>query len=413
VSDCASVGSVTRSVRAVAYLTLLSSAGCLLFSDPINTAPTVSLSCTQEAFSTVCAQGQEPPSFFRQANVQFQATVSDPNQDASTLELAWYVTQDCEPVPSGLAAGPKVGLTQFPFLPTDLGHVCVTAVVTDRQGASAKASRDFEVVDQPPVAGLDVVPTAGLVLPEPGQPLMLPLFAKVTFTGAGSKDPDDDPNQLTYGWSVYSGTTQLSMPGCPDPGKPHLCTFTAASAGDYRVQLVVFDPYPSFKRSDPPAEQAIRVATDQLPNIVLDLAQPSPPTSLNDAPLQLLAGFDNSFSINRVEDDGDPFPSSDPARPYPTPPAGFLWSYQTGTDPSFHRLIGETGPYFTLRADPSDAFWPQDSIRLRVEYHDRVTACQPKTAGCDAVFRACDPSAVICYSQDLRVQWVTWSVVFR
>ena len=399
---------VPRFAYLLACLTLLPSAGCLLFSDPINTAPVVSLTCAQDTFSTVCSQGPEPPKFFRNADVQFQAIASDPDQDTDTLQFAWYVARDCGTAFTALAAGPKAGLAQFPFFPTDLGPDCVTVVVTDQQGATSMASQDFEVVDQPPIAKLEIVPASGLVLPEPGQPLLLPLYAKVTFTGARSEDPDDDLNELTYSWVVYSGTTQLSMPGCPDPNKPYLCTFSTASPGDYRVQLVVSDP--SLTPSEPAAEQAIRVATDQLPNIVLDLVQPAPPFPPDDAPLQLFANLDNTFSITRVEDDGDPFPSSDPANPYPTPPAGFLWFYQGGGDPSFRRLSKETAPYFTV---PARAFLPQDSVRFRVEYRDRITACQPKTAGCNAVFAACDPSATICYSPDLRVQWITWSVAFR
>jgi hypothetical protein len=396
---------VPRSGCTVAYLLLLTSAGCLLSSDPINTAPAVSIACSQDAFSTVCSQGQDPPKFARKAKVKFQAIASDPDQSTDTLRFDWYLGKYCNSVVP--AQGPSVGQAQFLLLPADLGPGCVAVVVTDSQDATAVATRDFTVVDQPPVAQLDIVPAAGLVLPEPGQPLPLPLYARATFTAAQSNDPDDSFEQLDFRWTVSSGTTPIAMPGCPDPSKaPWLCTFATEKAGSYRVELVVNDS----QLTSAPAEKAIQVASDQLPNIVLDLVQPLPPLSPDEPPLPLLASQPNTFAINRVEDDGDPYPSPDPAAPYPTPPAGFLWFYQSGGSPSFDRLSTATGPSLTV---PAGTFGAQQTIRLRVEYHDRVTACQPKTPGCNAVLAACDPSAAICYSSDLRAQWVTWSVLFR
>jgi hypothetical protein len=337
--------------------------------------------------------------------VQFQAVASDPDQGTDTLQFDWYVGTYCNSVVS--SQGPRVGQAQFLLLPTDLGPGCVAVVVTDSQGATAVASRDFTVVDQPPVARLDMVPTVGLAAPEPGQPLMLPLYAKATFTAAQSSDPDDSFEQLDFRFTVLSGNTPIAMPGCPDPGKaPWLCTFASETPGSYRVQLVVNDS----QLASEPTEKPIQVACDQLPNVVLGVAQPMPPLSSDEPPLQLLASQPNTFTINRVEDDGDPYPSSDPASPYPTPPAGFVWFYQSGSGSSFSRLSTATGPSFTV---PAGAFRAQQAIRVRVEYHDRITACQPKTPGCNAVFAACDPSAAVCYSPDLRAQWVTWSVLFR
>jgi len=356
-----------------------------------------------------CSDAQNPPTFVRK-QIKFQAVASDPDQDTTTLNFDWYTgSKDCSTVFEQPSAGAKPGQTSYPLLPTIPGAGCIGVVVTDQQGASATASVPFTVVNQPPVADVEIVSAAGIAPPQAGQPLMLPLYAKVTLTAAQSKDPEDDFTKLTFKWSVYSDTTLVPMPGCPDPTQePYLCTFSTTTPGSYSVQLVVVDT--SDKPSDPPAAQSIQVATDQLPNIVLDLVTPAPPFPPDEPPLELLASIDNTFTINQVQDDGDPYPSSDPASPYPTPPAGFVWFYQTGTDPSFKRLAKESGPSFTVRAN---TFVPQQAIRVRVEYHDRVTACQPKTAGCSAVFAACDPSATVCYSSDQRAQWVTWNVVFR
>ena len=157
------------------------------------------------------------------------------------------------------------------------------------------------------------------------------------------------------------------------------------------------------------AEQLIQVAGDQLPNIDINSAQPLPPTSSSESPLLLFANLANTFAINRVEDDGDPYPSADPSSPNPASPAGFVWYIRPPGSALFQRVIG-SGPTFTI---PQGTYNSQAIVQVRVEYHDRVTACQPRTPGCDAVFAACDPNATICYSADFRIEWVTWTVEFR
>jgi hypothetical protein len=406
---------VAKSGCPAVFLALFGSAnlGCLLFSNPINTEPAVTLTCSQEQDSIVvtCAKDQAPPGFVRNRDIKFQAVATDPDQDTASLRFDWYVGKSCNTVLDQPPANQNRSLASFILRPKDFDPGCVGVVVTDSQGASAAASVPFAVVNQPPTAELEISST-GLASPLAGQPLMLPLYAKVTITGKDSNDPDDTFDQLSFGWSVSSGASVVSMPGCPDPNqKPYLCTFTASSPGSYQVVLFVRDQWDGL--SKPPAALPILVADDQLPNIVLDLVRPAPPSLPSDPPLPLLASLDNTFTVNRVEDDGDPYPSSDPANPYPTPPAGFVWFYKTDTDPAFLRLAKETGPSFTIRAG---TFPPQERIWVRVEYHDRVTACQPKVAGCGAVFDACnraDPSAIVCASYDQRAQWVTWPVVFR
>lgn len=396
----------------VVLLSLLASlnAGCLLLRDPINAPPTVSIDCpaSDSSDSPITCTGDGQPTLVRES-IAFQATAADPDEGVDTLYFDWYVGKNCASVFDGSPQASQSGLVGFRFTPTDLGTGCVAVLVTDSHGANARAWLAFTVGDQAPVAELDVVPSPGSAAPGAGQALLLPLYAKVTLTGAKSFDPDTDDAKLDYHWSVFSGTTQLSMPGCPDPGKdPYACTFTTDAPGTYLVQLVVSD---SSEVESAPVSQTIQVATDQLPNIVLDSVVPLPPFPPDDPPLQRQYDLPNTFTVNRVDDDGDPFPSGDPSMPYPKPPAGFVWFYQGANDASFNRLTNQSGASYTI---PAKAFNPQDSIRLRVEYHDRVTACQSKGPGCRAAFLgSCDPSATVCYSSDQRAQWVTWTVVFR
>jgi hypothetical protein len=260
----------------------------------------------------------------------------------------------------------------------------------------------YDVVDQAPIAVIEIQPAAGQPASVAGQPYPLALYSEITLSGAKSFDPDDI--QPTPIWHVFSADdAEVLLPGCPDNSKgPYVCTFSTDAPGSYRVELVVND---ISKKST--AEQLIQVAKDQLPSIDINSAQPLPPTSPNESPLLLLADLANTFTINRVEDDGDPYPA---AAPLTTSPAEFVWFLRLNqAGELFKRWIGG-GPAFTI---PAGTYQPQEGIQVRVEYHDRMTACQPRTPGCDAVFAACDPNATICYSTDLRVQWVTWTVAFR
>ncbi len=370
-------------------------AGCLLFTDPINTAPTVSFPPQTEPLKLV------------RSKTAFTVDAFDPDQSTDSLRFDWYQGKTCDEALAGPPAAPNVvGNVPFPFQPTKLGSGCVVVVVTDNRGATASAAQSYEVVDQAPTASIVIPYAAGQPEPVSGQPYPLALYSTVTLSGKVDDPDSEDIDFLTPIWRVFiADGTQLSLPACPDNSKgPLVCTFTTTTPGSYRVELVVND---KILASDP-AEQFIQVAGDQLPNIVLDSAQPLPPTSSNNSPLLLLAAQNNAFAINRVEDDGDPYPPVEPLDPNSPSPAGFVWYVRLPSSPLFERCIGG-GPSFTL----GKTFNPQDIVQVRVEYHDRVTACQPRTPGCDAVFAACDPNATICYSPDYRVQWVTWTVEFR
>lgn len=372
-------------------------AGCLLFTDPINTAPTVSITAPSDAITTP----QDPPKIVR-SKTAFTADASDPDQSTDSLRFDWYQGKTCDKALGGPPAASKPGLVTFPLRPTELGTGCVAVVVTDNRGATATATLIYEVVDRAPIAVIAIPQAAGQPAPVAGQPYPLALYSTITLSGTAFDPDSEDIASLTPIWSVYAADdTQIVLPGCPDNSKgPYVCTFSTATPGTYRVELVVND---NTMKSDP-AEQFIQVAEDQLPNIVIDSAEPLPQTSPNESPLLLAANLDNTFTINRVEDDGDPYPTADPLNPYPAPPAGFVWFFRLDqTGKLFKRWIGG-GPTFTI---PANTYSPQQTIQVRAEYHDRVTAPQPK------VFATCDPNATICYSSDFRAQWVTWTVTFR
>jgi len=373
-------------------------AGCLLFTDPINTAPTVAITTQQDPLNLVRSM----------TAAQFAAVASDPDQNASSLTYDWYRDKTCERVFDGAPADPNRSHTTFTFPPKDLGSGCVAVVITDNRGATASATLKYEVVNQAPTASIQIQTVAGQPAPVPGQPYPLALYSTITLLGT-AKDPDsEDMKGLTPIWHVYypEDGNEISLPGCPDNSKgPLVCTFATTTPGSYRVELFVNDNITASE----PAEQRIQVADDQLPNIVLDNAQPIPQRSPNESPLLLFANLANTFTIYRVEDDGDPYPPLDPLNPKASP-AGFVWFIRDYPPTGIFKRWTGSGPTFAI---PVSAYKAQQMIQVRVEYHDRVTACQPRTPGCDAVFAACDPNATICYSSDFRVQWVTWTVEFR
>jgi hypothetical protein len=371
--------------------------GCLLFTDPINTAPTVSVAT------------EDPFGLSRSRTALFTANAFDPNQSTDSLKFDWYQgKKSCDKAPNAALAASSIGNRTFQFQPSDLGSGCVVVVVTDNRGATASATQSYEVVDQAPTAVIKIQNAPGQPEPVVGQTYPLALYSKLTLSGASSTDPDDnnDLKLLTPIWHVFSAeSTEITVPGCPDNSKgAFVCTFSATAPGSYRVQLVVNDS----NNMQSVAEQLIQVADDQLPTIDIESAQPLPPTSSSASPLLLFANLPNTFTVNRVEDDGDPYPPPALSSSAPASPAGFVWYIRRPNSALFERWIG-SGPTFTI----PQKFNPQDIVQVRVEYHDRVTACQPRTPGCDAVFAACDPNATICYSSDFRVEWVTWTVEFR
>ena len=324
----------TRGCRLLLLCLLASgTGGCLLFTDPINTAPTVSVA-TQDPFNLV-----------RSKAALFAADAFDPDQSTDSLRFDWYQGKTCD---KALNAPPSPGKATFQFQPTDLGPGCVVVVVTDNRGATASAAQNYQVVDQAPTASIEIQNTAGQPAPVAGQPYPLALYSEITLVGCELEDSLRQlPKLLTPIWHVFAtDSTEITMPGCPDNSKgAFVCTFSATAPGSYRVQLVVNDP----SNLQSVAEQLIQVAGDQLPSIDIKSAQPLPPTSSSASPLLLFANLPNTFTINRVEDDGDPYPPSDSSDSTSASPAGFVW-YIRGPGPTstvFERWIG-SGPTFTI-----------------------------------------------------------------
>jgi hypothetical protein len=352
---------------------------CLLVTSPINTAPQV----------TILAPDNN--SIVREKTAIFTAKAEDKNQDIKTLKYSWYRSTTCsealsdreKPELSG------IGQTYFSFIPDSLKGGCIALIVTDNEGATHTATHPFEVLNQPPTATIEILPTTEQNIPVKGQPYVLSLFDQLLLSGSQSKDLDNEDNQLlTYYWRIYaSDETQRALDACPQKQNQEVCTFKMEVPGDYRIELVVVDPYHLESEA---ATQTISVSTDTPPNI----ASYSPQT----LSFPQYSREPTNLAVIKVEDDGDPFP------PSPQFPAGFIWYWRNfviGGSAEFTRLPWATQASLTI---PGYTFQSGDTIQYRLEYHDRVTANSPLP---------CDTGLLTCQIGNNRRQWITWTVSYQ
>lgn len=144
---------------------------------------------------------------------------TDPDNAPAPLTYSWSQT-----------AGPAVTLagadTASPtFTPTDPGTYTFQLIVND--GALDSAPDTVDVV----VTAPNQAPTANA-----GPDQTVQVGQLVALNGAGSSDPDNGPDPLTYDWSQTGGPA-VALAGA-DTASP---TFTPADPGEYTFQLIVND----------------------------------------------------------------------------------------------------------------------------------------------------------------------------
>jgi hypothetical protein len=356
-------------------LTLLAggSTNCLVDNGPINMPPTVQITGPSQSLR-------------RGDNVIFTATIQDPDQSSNSLNAAWYVGTDaCDKATSGspTSCGTQRN-DECLYVPKSLGSICVAVRVTDRYGATAAASRVFTVEDRAPTAAIAQTSPAPTASP-------LPLLTNLTFSAAGSDDPDpNDQENLAFTWRVTQpDNTTLLVDTCPSPDTPEICSFTASMPGTYHVQVTVKDPSqvkdPSLPASKPSTLDVV-IAQDQPPCI----------TGTTPRSLQTLAFSDQteSFVVDSVADDVDPYPGSTAGT--------FTWLYRIGTTGDFQRWLTlansnrlAVGPALLVQALNDIGV-----IQIRVEYQD--------SKGHN--LSSCGQNADRCELNPGCAQWITWTV---
>jgi len=355
-------------------LLALASAGCLLYTDPVNTPPRLSVEVS-------------PGDLGRGSTVLVKASVADDEDSADELASALQWRHAAGKCPLG-APGELVkgGLELRMVLPNEVGPVCVHATVTDRRGATASAEAELMIVNHAPTAAVRVLPaSAGKVR----------LYARIELSGIESRDLDtDDRPGLTFTWSAVGPAGQaVDLQPCDglSPPNEHRC-FWATLPGHYDATLTVDD----------------RLAKDTK-MVGLDVEQDLPPCLLQSNPgvrlpiTHIDRGDKRTFEALEVDDDGEPFPR----RPGSLDQPEFVWS--RATDGGQFVRLGPNDP----RLDVSEATFgvvrPGDQPRLRLEVRDKLREDQLQRG---LAGPPCPDTTDVCEQPAGCVRWTTWRVQF-
>jgi hypothetical protein len=316
-----------------------STAGCLLYTAPVNTPPVVTMS--------------GPTMVFRGDTATFDAVASDEHQASLLLEWRTQAIERgaaCPPGAGGLEVPPvQVSpSSRFNFQgPPAPGVVCVWVVARDDRNAPAWDGGAIEVKNRPPEAVIEVLrPTAAA----PGS---YPLYAAARLT---SKSRDDDHDPLTSVWQLTTPDGKTSTPpGCP------MATDDACveldRPGPYRFELAVRDPFGAEARQ----EQTLMVAEDHPPCIATTM----PDFRIGAGVIPQKSSESLRFELDVVDDDGDPFPPADNRTPT------LAWEWRFDDEQTVHRQ-----PYaFPALEFAASVLSPHAGHKLRVSltYQDRVS----------------------------------------
>ena len=328
-----------------------SSTQCLLFTEPPNVQPEVTL------------KGPTPgPEIRKKTDAKFTATVTD-DQGPEFVRLQWFLREgNCPANLIEAQAEPLVATGGTHTMRREAeGAFCVGVIATDKQGASDFDALWFDVVNQPPIARIAMLEPSSAMS---GTADKVPLYSNVRLTGAMSED-DDPPNQLRFRWKVTPPAGAAEPPPCTTNAAvadgPEFCRRLNA-AGDYKFELVVQDGQlesdhpdsltvtagadspPCFERTEPPHDLAR--GGDGLPPLVL---------SPSDRPY--------TFRVLEVRDDGDSYPT-----PTGVIPGNFSWKWRERGVVDFDRLADPMLTSFTIEAN---RYRPGDEVEVRVDYRDR------------------------------------------
>ena len=376
-------------------LALLGAApGC--FTHPINRAPIV-----RQPMRT------STDTIIRGQDVTVTVDVSDPDQDH--VDITWKVKPGpCldrdQPANWPKDASPSGDSSPSRFTvsgdQTNTGF-CVWALATDEHGARDANNQNFDPsnpANQPPTAHIDLIETADSTT--------YPLYTTFKLVASG-EDPDGDRDPIgTYTWSlvqVPAGSNAM-LGGC-DAGATDdtVQCFTANTPGEYKVSVKVSSraPFQATDDESQPYTKTFKVLDDAPPciadttpqytaNMVLVGNTPQYTTTM--VPLDSDRLY--TFSVDTVNDDGDPSPRP-PNAEFPI----VTWSY--GKKGEALNVLNGNIDFFKV-----PRYFPLDVTVIRAEVVDRRQQTRDRLQTCDLDFCEENPGSR-CF------QRVTWTVLWK
>ena len=380
----------------------LGSSGCLLFSDPVNKAPTVSITPN----GTVISRGQP---------VDFFATVSDDHDPPSAIQLRWHEFQADSCVSITPASWPSdidpLHVDQpYTLKAKTVAPICLCVQATDTHGA-----RGYACYGDGPIKPTNPKPTAVITDDSgvlSGQDRALCSQIRLS-ADKRSNYPSDDPLDFKWGGTDPTGT-DIQLTPCDNVvgnKNAHRC-LSASAEGTYTVSLTIRD-----LATDPPAES-------DTAQFVIHVKPDSPPCIGRSDPdryakwVVLSSGADVSSSFRsrtfkaiNVADDCEPYPTVSGS----TGQAQFVWSVFDPTTSTDWASQTNSGESFTVSQAQFPNARPGDTIKVRLEvrdtlvqqsYHAGIPACADKSLDI-----CCGPAG--CSGINDCVRWTTWTVQFQ
>ncbi len=396
------------------YLTgaaLVGLSGCLLFTDPINEAPKVTIT----GKDTVVRGQTEKYWIATLEDEDYVTTVEWAEIDAQNEGCSGIAGKDW----AGVSTTQRNRGASYDYKPITAGVTCICARATDSQGAVGYAPC-LRVLSQ------NKAPDAIITDAEKHRSGdTRALCSSIHLSAAESIFPLDPAyDTVSFEWAlVYSGTDANgeNVKGVPcsgitkDPDQ-HFC-FYAAVPGPYTVTLTITDtPSPAIG-GDPltsaPVSFVVNVDVDRPP--CLELTEPD--VHIERVLLSRSSDLGSSYESRTFKVLSAP----DDCEPYPVPaesgkkPAQFVWSI---LDPAKSKTDWDykdnSSSSFTISQSMFPNALPGDSIKLRVEVRDTevqkiysagIPACSsPDTGIC------CDGGP--CTGTNDCVRWTTWTVQF-
>jgi hypothetical protein len=355
--------------------------GCLLFTDAINEAPTV----------TIEAPTLEP---FRGASLVIAARVHDDADAPERLAVKWVeVAGAC---PKDEAAEPPLGTAhdglQVTLVIKTADPVCLYARAVDSQGApSPWRHKQFVAINRRPKAVIDVSPA-------PTTNNMIPLYSRVVLSPAQSSDDDGDP--LDYKWELQTlAGPAVALNECGErmPAASR-CFVPRDPAGRYRVRLVAFERGPGGMMGQASETQEQLLAIEEDRPACLELS--SPP--LRQELVLIRSRETRTFEVLSVNDDGEPYPG-----PGENGAPSFWWTLSPLEAGRPARTL-KGGASFEVGESLFGTPRFGDQFTVRVEVRDRHF----ESALDRTISAPCPDSESTCVDKDGCMRWTTWKVQF-